>query len=324
MITVDVNVYEVLINAAESSLGFLSMAVPSMIIGVIFAELIVALKIVDKIAFVARPLTNFAHLSEECGASFMTAFVSATSANSMLAAFYSDKKIEKKELFIASMMTSFPAIVMHWRPMLPVLIPLLGVTGILYFCILMFVGLIKTLLIMVAGRFLLVKKDSSYCYKNSIREKRPPLKDAVKISLQTSKPIIKRIVAITIPIIFIVTILHEIGVFDNLSHHLRGVSAYFPIPPEGLGIIAAQFGHYIAAASVASALLSTDELAGKEVIITLLVGDVLTNIMVILKWLIPYYVGIFGPRIGMQILAVTTTVRTGIMLLAIFALASFW
>lgn len=50
------------------------MTVPFMIIGVIFTELIVALKAVDKIAFVARPITN---LSEECGASFMTAFISA-------------------------------------------------------------------------------------------------------------------------------------------------------------------------------------------------------------------------------------------------------
>jgi len=72
------------------------------------------MKFVDKIAFIARPLTNFSHLSEECGACFMTAFIAPTSANFMLVAFYNDKIIEKKELFIASMMTSFPAIVMHW------------------------------------------------------------------------------------------------------------------------------------------------------------------------------------------------------------------
>lgn len=109
----------------------------------------------DKIAFLARPITNFAHLRDECGASFLTAFASATSANAMPAAFYKDKVIEKKELFIVSMMTSFPAIVTHWRPMLPVLIPLLGIVGIIYSGMLTLVGLIKTMLIMTAGRFLL-------------------------------------------------------------------------------------------------------------------------------------------------------------------------
>ena len=243
---------DVFTSAAASSLFFLAKTIPFMVIGVIFAELIVALKVVDKIAFVARPITNFAHLRDECGASFITAFVSAMSANAMLAAFYKDGLIEKRELFIASMMTSFPAIVMHWRPMLPVLVPLLGVVGIIYFGMLTLVGLIKTVLIMIAGRILLEKKDrrqSQNCKyggagesegEGKIKtEKRPSLKEAVKISLQTSTPVIKRIVAITIPTTFIVFILMEIGAFDILAYYLSGVSAYFPIPAEGLAIIAA-------------------------------------------------------------------------------------
>ena len=322
---------DVFTSAAELSLWFLAKTLPFMIIGVIFAELIVALKLVDKIAFIARPITNFAHLRDECGASFLTAFASATSANAMLAAFYKDKIIEKRELFIASMMTSFPAIVMHWRPMLPVLIPLLGIVGIIYFAILTLVGLIKTILIMIAGRFLLEKKDRSQgqnCEYGSADEdkpeKRPSLKEAVKISLQTSTPILKRIVAITIPTTFIVFILMEIGVFDILASYLSGVSTYFPIPAEGLAIIAAQFGNFIAANTIASNLLTTGVLTGKEVVITLLVADVLATIMVTVRWLIPYYLGIFGPRIGTEIMVLATTIRTGIMIVVIFALALFW
>ncbi len=44
----------------------------------------------------------------------------------------------------------------------------------------------------------------------------------------------------------------------------------------------------------------------------------------LMKYMIPYYVGIFGPKIGMQILVIATTIRTGIMLVVIFALALFW
>ena len=322
---------DVFTSAAELSLWFLAKTLPFMVIGVIFAELIVALKVVDKIAFVARPITNFAHLRDECGASFLTAFASATSANAMLAAFYKDKMIEKRELFIASMMTSFPAIVMHWRPMLPVLIPLLGVVGIIYFGMLTLVGLIKTILIMTAGRFLLEKKDRSQSQNckyggadEGKPEKRPTLKEAVKISLQTSTPVIKRIVAITIPTTFIVFILMGMGVFDTLASYLSGVSTYFPIPAEGLAIIAAQFGNFIAANTIASNLLVTGVLTGKEVVITLLVADVLATIMVTVRWLIPYYLGIFGPRIGTEIMVLATTIRTGIMIVVIFALALMW
>ena len=324
---------DVFTSAVEVSLWFLAKTLPFMVIGVIFAELIVALKVVDKIAFIARPITNFAHLRDECGASFITAFVSAMSANAMLATFYKDGLIEKRELFIASLMTSFPVMVMHWRPMLPVLIPLLGVVGLIYFCMLTLVGLIKTVLIMIAGRFLLDKMDtrqSQNCEYESGSEdknkavKRPSLKEAVKMSLLTSKPIIKRIVAITIPITFIVFILMEIGAFDILAYYLSGVSTYFPIPVEGLTIIAAQFGNFIAANTIASNLLVTGVLTGKEVVITLLVADVLSTIMVTVRWLIPYYLGIFGLRIGTEIMVVATTIRTGITLVVIFALAMFW
>lgn len=316
--------YSVLLSAGELSLHFLYMTVPFMVLGVIFAELIVALKFVDKIAFLARPLANFAHLNDECGTSFMAAFLSPASANSMLAAFYKDKIIERKELFIASMMTSFPAIVMHWRPMLPVLIPLLGVTGIIYFCILMLVDLIKTLLIMLAGRFLLVKKNSNGGNTNSQKGKRPPLKDAVKISLQASKRTIKRILMMTIPTTFIVFILLTIGVFDTLASYLSGVGTYFQIPPEGLGIIAAQFGSFIAAITVAGNILSSGVLTGKGIIITLLVGDVLKSLLTMVRFLTPYYVGIFGPKNGLQIMVLSTTIRSGIMLGVIFVLVLFW
>ena len=142
--------------------------------------------------------------------------------------------------------------------------------------------------------------------------------------MQTSTPVIKRIVAITIPTTFIVFILMEIGAFDILAYYLSGVSTYFPIPVEGLTIIAAQFGNFIAANTIASNLLVTGVLTGKEVVITLLVADVLSTIMVTVRWLIPYYLGIFGPRIGTEIMIIATTIRTGIMLVVIFALAVFW
>lgn len=314
--------YQVLLTASAMSATFLVRTVPFMVAGVILADLIVALKFVDKIAFIARPISNFAHLRDECGASFMTAFISATSANSMLASFYNNKLIDKKELFIASMMTSFPAIVMHWRALLPILIPLLGVTGLIYFGVLMAIGLVKTTLIMLVGRFLLDKKDGTV--SDYMKEKRPPIKDAFKISLQTSKKTVRRILCMTIPVTFLMFILMTAGAFDTIASHLQGISYYLPVPAAGLSIIAAQFASYVAAHATAGALLSEGTLTGKEVILTLLVGNVLSSVSMIWRWMIPYYVGIFGTTIGIQILAVATTIRTLVMLVVIFVIALFW
>lgn len=79
--------YAVLFSATKESAHFLRVTVPFIILGVVIAEFIVAMKLMDKFVFLARPITNFSHLREECGVSFITAFVSPLSANSMLAAF---------------------------------------------------------------------------------------------------------------------------------------------------------------------------------------------------------------------------------------------
>ena len=319
-----------MMNVIVQSLGFLAHTLPFMIVGVIFAEFIIALNIVDKISFLARPLTRFAHLSEECGASFMTAFISPTSANAMLAAFYSEGRIEKKELFIASMMTSFPAIVMHWRPMLPVLLPLLGWVGAFYFCMLVIVGLLKTLLIMLAGRILLEEKGiDNREDRDGVREgKRSKdikirIKEAIRESLQSSFPVIKRIVLMTVPTTFIVFTLSELGIFDILAQHLWVINAYFPIPAEGLSIVAAHLVSFVASATVASSLLLSGIISAKDVVLTMLVADVISTITV-MRWLIPYYIGIFGTRIGTEIMLIATSIRISIMIAIIFLLHLLW
>ncbi len=303
-----------IIEAIWLALNLLANTLPFMILGVILAELIVALRIVDKIAFLANPIARFAHLRSECGASFMMAFISATSANAMLAEHYNKKLLGKTELFIACLMNSFPAIVMHWRYMLPALIPLLGVVGIIYFVILMLVGFMKTFVLMLAGKLLLPKR---LCTVDNIITEKPPLRAALKSSIQGSKGTIKKIVSTTVPMMFLTAFLIKAGTFDILTNYLSNESVHLPIPASGFGIIAAQFANNVAAYTIAGGLLSEGELSPKEIILTLLFGDVLTSITTSLRYYVPYYVGIFGPGIGMQIMFLATLIRTIIIILFI-------
>ncbi|HID28279.1 MAG TPA: nucleoside recognition protein [Methanosarcinales archaeon] len=294
-----------------------------MIIGIILAELIVELKWVHKLGFISIPITRFAHLNTECGVSFLTAFGSPTAANSMLMQFYNSKLITKKELIIASMANSFPAMVMHWRALLPVLIPLIGVTGLIYFCMLMLVGFIKTFLVLIAGRLLLDKKEQTVNYKNLKNHPKTPLKHALASSVNNSKKTIKRILYTTIPITVMVFILINLGIFKILALYLSGAATYFPIPAEGLTIIATQFANNVAAYTVAGNLLSQGILNSKEIILTLLTGDVLSTV-VSLRFLLPYYLGIYGPKIGTQIMILSTLLRLSVTVAVIIALALGW
>lgn len=305
------------------SLELLVRTVPIVVAGVLIAEILIALKITDRIASVAYPVTTFSHLPHECGASFLLAFISPQAADAMLVDYYHKGTIGRSELIIAALINSFPSIVMHWRYLVPVYLPLLGVFGLIYFAVLMGIGFLKTGIVMVAGRVLLHPPPASGPPEKSSGPTLS-LREALRASLGPTARTLRRILGIMVPTLVIVAFLVEAGVFDAVAAYLEGASRLFPIPPEGLAIIAAKFGSYIAAASVASALLAAGDMTGKDIVITLLVANLLTSVVTYLRWLGSFYIAIFGPRRGTEIMLLSVTLQDGLLLVAIFLLAWFW
>lgn len=306
-----------MLNPLISAFKYLAIMIPSMVLGVILVNLVTNLHLLDRLSWVARPITRFGHLRDECGLSFITAFGSPTAANSMLVDLFQKGEMGKRELYVASLANSFPAIIMHWRSMLPVLVPLLGLTGLAYFGILVIVGFVKTGLILLTGRLILPKREND-CPREK-EKKRPAFRLALWESIRQSKRMIRRIVIITIPVTVATFVLIDLGVFDALTLYLSGIVKYLPIPSEGIAIIGAQFANSVAAYTVASNFLIKEILSGYEIIVILLVGSILTSIAS-LRYLIPYYMGIFGPRLGTELMIISTTLRQVLILVTIFVL----
>lgn len=153
-----------LIGTLNLSVDLILASVPMMVIGVFIAELIISFNATSRISRISRPLTDYANLHPDCGISFMMAFISPKAANAMLVKYNREGTISHRELLIAALMNSFPNIVMHWRYLLPVYIPLLGLTGLIYFFILTVVGFVKTSILIIAGRYLLEPHESPVLY----------------------------------------------------------------------------------------------------------------------------------------------------------------
>ncbi len=312
--------YESIIQTVVLAADLLGETVPMMIIGVFLAEVLVALNVAGRIAAISRPLTSFACLKEECGTSFLMAFVSPPAANSMLVDYHTKEIITQKELIIAATMNSFPTVVMHWRYLLPVYIPLLGIPGLIYFGLLMFVGLAKTVVIMVVGRTVLDPPP-----RIPVGPAEEPavttFREALRTACTSSRKVLGRLLSVTVPTIIIVAFLLNAGVFDRLAGMMQGAGAVFPVPPEGFAIIAAQFGSFVASAGVASALLAAGDMTWQQVILTLLVGNVLTSVTRGIRWLGSSYVAIFGLRTGTEVMLISTVLRNGIMVILVVVLA---
>jgi len=305
----------ILLRASIFAAELLLRTLPFIILGVILGEFMVTLKIVDKIAILAKPIIGFAHLRKECGVSFLMSFASPVASDAMLADYHAKKLITKKEMFLASLINgSLPGnITEFFLYSLPVTIPLLGLAGIEYSLICLLLGFVEAGLLMVASRLMFEKRQDTFEPSlDTEKKERIHLADAFTQSVKASIPTIKRITLIILPILFVVCILIEVGVFDVLASYLSDVSSYLPIPPAGLGIIAVQFVDFVAACAVASPLLVAGEITGKEVIIALLTGNVLTSIVMAFRSGMPYYVGIFGFRSGLELTVLSTIIWTSI------------
>jgi hypothetical protein len=91
------------------------------------------------------------------------------------------------------------------------------------------------------------------------------------------------------------------------------------VPTEALTIISAQFGDHIAGYTLASNFLTKGVLSGYQVIVILLIGNVISSISN-LRHYIPHYMGIFGPRLGFEIMILATGIRQGLIIIAIVLL----
>jgi hypothetical protein len=313
-------------ETALLALDLLIRTIPMMVAGVFAAELILAFNATDRISRLSRPLTTFSNLHHECGISFMMAFISPKAANAMLAKYRRDELITRREMVIAALMNSFPNVVMHWRYLLPVYIPLLGLTGLVYFAILVVVGIIKTGIIMVAGRRILPPPGEEVEGNDEMNgaKSRPPWRDGVRSAIASSWGSLRHILAISVPTIIIVAVLITLGFFDAVADVMQGFGSWFPMPPAGFAIIAAQFGSFIAGASVASTLLAAGTLTPQEIVITLLVGNILTSVTRGIRWYGSSYAAIFGPRTGAEIQILSTGLRVAIMAVIVTVLAAIW
>jgi len=115
------------------------------------------------------------------------------------------------------------------------------------------VGLAKTLIVIIAGHFLL--EGENIHFEDFEKRKSPGFNTTFKESLKNSRKTIIRIFKVMVPVTVLVFILTDLGVFDSLGSYLKPISEYLPVPVEGLPIIAALFASRLAAYTLSASLM---------------------------------------------------------------------
>lgn len=289
-------------------------------LGLFIASLIESLNWTQFVAKLAQPLIRFGRLSSVTGASFSIAFISGVSANTMLSEAFRKETINKKELVLANLFNSLPRFFLHLPTVFFLTVPLIKLGAFHYVGLTFSAAILQTIIVVLLGRVIFPPQTQVLYVENS-----PPLssitfKKALKKSYKRVKKRIVTILKFLIPIYILFFLLNRYGLFDLMENFISENIWFLSwLNPESLSIVLLHVtGEFSAGLAAASVLLAENSLTYREVVLALLVGNILSTPIRALRHQLPYYTGIFNPKLAMELVLVSQLVRILCVLFVMF------
>ncbi len=278
-------------------------------IGLVVANLIETLKWTDRLAVIARPLIRMGRLSSITGASFSMAFISGVSANTMLAEALDKGQLAKKEMILANLFNSLPRFFLHLPTVFFLTLPFIKGAAFLYVGVTLGAAVLQTGFVVLCSRFLLSAPTEMVELKPASKKK-VTWREALAKSYKRLKKRMKKIVLFLVPVYVAFFILSRYGLFHHLEEIFARASFLSWLHPQSLGIVimhvTVEFSAGLAAASV---LLADNSLGQREIVLALLAGNILAAPIRAVRHQLPYYVGIFPPKLAVQLVGISQLAR---------------
>ena len=293
-------------------------------IGLLVANFIEALNWTNAMARLAAPLIRFGRFSNISEASFTMALISGVSANTMLSEAYQQKKIDKQELILANLLNSLPHFFLHLPTVFFLTAPLIKGAAFIYVGLTMTAAILRTTTVMVVGRFLLKHPAADEIGAPTAKEKGKDWRQAWEKTRKRFRKRIRKIVLFTVPVYTIIFLLHRGGVFNDLEAWISKQTFLFTwLDPQSISIVVLHVAaEFTAGLAAAGALIDAGSLDYRQVVLALLVGNVLSSPIRAVRHQLPYYAGIFPPKVAAELIFYSQAFRIGSVILV--GIGYFW
>jgi len=296
-------------------------------LGLVAGQLIEAAGGTRYLAVLARPLFRFSNLGDRCGAAFMAAFFSGTTANAMLREFHSEKTIGRRQLFMANLLNHFPAYFLHLPTTFFIVIPLTGMAGGHYFALTFLALVLRCTLVALYGY--LHPPPEVVAPESPAATASPPgghRRNGILAGIRARFPArLMNIMLFVVPIYVIIFVLNQAGLFSALRDGLARFVVTGFVPMESLSIVIISFvAEFTSGFAAAGALMDAGVLTVKQTALALLAGNVIAFPVRALRHQLPRYMGIFSPRTGLQLLLLGQGLRVVSILLVGAAYYFLW
>ena len=286
-------------------------------LGLLVGNLIESLNWTHGIARLAAPLIRSGHLSDTAGASFSMAFFSGVAANTMLAEAYDQGRISKRELIFANLFNSLPTYFMHLPTLFFIAVPLIGQTALIYVGLTLSAAFMRTAVIVIVGRLVITPGPEPCISCRLDEDKTNSMRSAAAKTWERFRRRIKRILSFTVPIYVLIYIFGRQGLFDFFENFMADhLTLLAWLHPQTISIVAFQLTAELSAGlAAAGGLLDSGAIGAREVVIALMIGNVISSPMRAVRHQLPFYSGIFRPRLAIELIVYNQSFRMGSILL---------
>lgn len=288
-------------------------------LGLVVGQAIEAAGWTRRLGALAGPLFRFSRLGPHCGAAFSTAFFSGVAANGMLLEFHQTEKITRRQLFMANFINQVPNYFLHLPTTVFIVLPMTGRAGAIYFGLTFTALVVRTLLLALYGRLRLpLLKPQAGPEGETGKDKggRKRMTEIVSTIRKRLPKRILRIVVYVVPIYVLVFLVNAAGGFDLARQWVARFVTTSVLPVESISVVILGFAaEFTSGFAAAGALLEAGVLTVKQTALALVIGNVVAFPIRALRHQLPHYIGIFSPRMGVELLLMGQGLRVISLLL---------
>ena len=287
-------------------LQYLLFTSAGVVVGVIAMHyLLTREKIVNTLSKLGGWITRLSGLPGQCSLPFVASLFSPSTGSSMLATMYSEGRLSRRELYIASLINTFPAFLSHLRTLVPVLLSTMGLYGLIYLGLLVSIGLIQMTIFAASGKAILKGR------RTEARMDRDTWKVRSSLNLRRVARLLLKMISTMTIVGLAFTALDVLGLGETINSYLSRALGF--LDSYAVGIVVAYMVSDTAAFAAAGTLLNGGY-SGTVVLEWLLIGYAVSSLFRGLRHNAPYYLGVYGPRDGLLILLISTSTRALIAL----------
>ncbi|HPS92672.1 MAG TPA: nucleoside recognition protein [Methanothrix sp.] len=273
----------------------------------------------QRLSYLSRPLVSLSHLPSAAASTFMVSFGSTIAANTMIARLKEEGHLSDRQVFFSAIMNGVPV---YFRELftyqLAFVVPILGIcVGGIYAAVSISAGIIRLILVMILGRaYLKVDEESSPQMAESPEGRN--LRDAALRSLLGQKQIFFRMTALYFIMTLLVLYLNNEGLFQSLD--VLPIAHFFGVPPVTVIPITIYVASPKAGMTLLGPMIQNGNISEIQALIVLMLGSMFMLPVYAIKSLMPNYTSVFGMRLGLSLVVVSTGINVLVRLLVLILL----